>query len=535
MQENLFGSPLNQSIKNIMIQSKLLFSISFMVFTGILQIANAQTPSWKWVNWSDGTQTTARSVCADLSGNLYAAGTFNTSTKFDTGTLTSNGTAGFVVKYSEKGICLWKKGIKNPGFAAVDCKSIAIDGVGNVYITGSFSGTIELDSKTLTGGGDYVAKYNNNGAIQWAVKSNASNGLAVNANGIFLAGGNSIQKFDASGGELWTITGVKSNQGYTNFFSVALNKAGKLIVAGDIDDKWTFGTTLITGGYQNIILMEISDAGTVGWNRVLGSNTNGADHAQHITIDAADNIIMTGAVGGITMFDAVSISSKNGYLLKLNSKGVAKWGTTITNINTIYGTGGISVTSDEAGAMYVTGGYGNTDVTDGASTVFTKGIKAGGNAFILKFDSTGVFNTALVNFENPTINNSRGMAMASSSAGVYFAGVCSPSSEWGTLKVSGYGSVFAKIDGNAPSSGMSTLKLNEDILVYPNPSNGKFNLNFMNEVSQISIKNLVGETIYQVVSTGTFITIDLELYPKGIYFLELMTSRGIITKKLVME
>lgn len=513
-----------------------LFSILSIALLGITQFANADTPSWKWVKWSDGTQTTVRSICADASGNLYGAGTFNTTTKFDTSVINTTGTGGFVVKYKSDGTVNWSRKIKNPGFAAVDCKSIAIDVDGNIYVTGAYSGTIELDIKTLTGGGHYLAKYNNTGAIQWAVNVQGSNGVVANASGIYLAGGSVIQKFDPSGTVSWTISGVKSNQGYTNFFSVALNSSGNLIVAGDIDDKWTFGTTLITGGYQNIVLMEVSSTGSVSWTKTFGANANGADHAQHICVDASDNIIMTGKVGGASTFDAVSLGSKAGYLVKLNATGVAQWGTLTTNTTTIYGDGGLFVTTNKAMDVFVTGGFGNLDVTDGGTKVYVKAIKNGGNAYILKFNSTGVFQSALTNFENPTINNSRGMALTSSTAGVYFGGVCAPSSEWGTLKVTGYGSVFAKIEDGTNQGGIKNSKITEIISVYPNPSRGIFNLNLKNiNEGNISIVNTLGEIVYQSEVNNQSSVLDLSNYPKGIYFLQLKTRDSLITAKLATE
>jgi len=521
-------------------KTKKLLSILVLALFSLCQFVNADAPSWKWVKWSDGTQTTATSACTDASGNLYATGTFNTSTKFDGQELTTNGNGAFIVKYTAAGEVSWTRKIKNPGWAAIEAKSIAIDPEGNLYVTGPYSGTIELDTKTLTGGGHYLAKYSNDGTIQWAVNTKGSNAVAANANGIFVGGGKIIQKFDNSGTESWTITGVPSNTGYTNFFSVALNSSGNLIAAGDIDDKWTFGSTIVTGGYQNIIVMEISSAGTVTWAKTFGANANGGDHAQHITLDASNNIIMTGKVGGASNFDAVSLGSKAGYLVKLNSAGVAQWGTLLTSSTTIYGDGGLFVATDALGAMYVTGGCGSGVLGDGGSVTYVKSM-TGNNAYILKFNATGTFESALTSKElkSPYINNNRGMALASSTAGVYFAGVCAPNSEWGSLTTPRYGSVFAKIvDGTIQGIKDSKYKM-ETVSVYPNPSAGSFTLELGN--SELSLKstnifivNTMGEIVYKKNVEEQSSTINLES-TKGIYFLQLRTEGGMITKKLVIE
>ena len=521
-------------------KAKKLYPFVLIALMSISQILSAQSPSWKWVKWSNGTQTTVRSVCADASGNLHGAGTFNTSTKFDGTDLTSTGDAAFVVKYKSDGTVSWAKMVKNPGFAAIDCKSVAIDKDGNVYITGAYKGTIEFDTKTLTGSDHYVAKYNSSGAIQWAVNATGSNAIAANTSGVFVAGGSTIQKFDPSGTVTWSINGVKSNQGYTNFYSVALNSSGNLIVAGAIDDKWTFGSSVILGGYQNIVLMEVSSAGTVTWFKTFGSSTHQGDHVQHITLDGSNNIIMTGRVGGASMFDGVSLSSKNGYIVKLNSTGVAQWGSTITNSNTIYGEGGISVATNTAGDVYVTGGFGTLDVTDGGTTTYVKGVKAGGNAYILKFNASGVFQSALTNKENPTINNSRGMALSGTTSGVYFGGVCAPSSEWGSLKVTGYGSVFSKIEDGTTQNIKRFDHSNTAISVYPNPSNGYVTLDLTNTFNgynnaSVMVVNALGESVFKSEIQEEVTPFNLSGLPKGVYFLQVRTEGGLTIKKVILK
>ena len=125
----------------------------FMIVAALLsmhQISNAQTPSWKWAKWSNGTQTTVRSICADASGNLYGTGSYASQTIFDTSTLTVMANGAFVVKYNTSGALIWAKNIKNSAFGTLDAKSIAIDGTGNLYLSGAYSGTMEIGSKTLT-------------------------------------------------------------------------------------------------------------------------------------------------------------------------------------------------------------------------------------------------------------------------------------------------------------------------------------------------------------------------------------------------
>ncbi len=107
--------------------SKQLFFTLVATLLSMHQISNAQNPSWKWAKWSNGTQTTVRSICADGSGNLYGTGSYASQTIFDTSTLTVTANGAFVVKYNTSGMLIWAKNIKNSAFGALDAKSIAIE------------------------------------------------------------------------------------------------------------------------------------------------------------------------------------------------------------------------------------------------------------------------------------------------------------------------------------------------------------------------------------------------------------------------
>ena len=78
--------------------------------------------------------------------------------------------------------------------------------------------------------------------------------------------------------------------------------------------------------------------------------------------------------------------------------------------------------------------------------------------------------------------------------------------------------------------------------VYPNPSEGTFNISFSSEKIQyvnIRIMNVMGEEIVSE-KTEQFVgeytkKISLENQSKGIYFLEIETKDGIINKKLILQ
>jgi len=81
-----------------------------------------------------------------------------------------------------------------------------------------------------------------------------------------------------------------------------------------------------------------------------------------------------------------------------------------------------------------------------------------------------------------------------------------------------------------------------DLEVYPNPSEGVFNVSFMSEDIQnleVRVLNMVGELIYtegleQFVGEYTK-SINMSKYTKGVYFLEITTNNGVVNKKIVLQ
>ncbi len=77
-----------------------------------------------------------------------------------------------------------------------------------------------------------------------------------------------------------------------------------------------------------------------------------------------------------------------------------------------------------------------------------------------------------------------------------------------------------------------------DCYIFPNPSNGKFQLtvsglSFENK-STVEIYNIQGEIIYHSTITNSNSEIDLSKEAKGIYFVKILDGKTILTKKIVM-
>lgn len=134
-----------------------------------------------WVNsFGDAAADKGRAVVLDATGNVYIAGEFGEGTiDFNPGsgrdTLVCGGFMDvFLAKYDKNGNYLWAKGM---GGADADAGyGLALDLVGNVYMTGTFQSQraefnrpANKDTLVSAGGDDiFVAKYKSNGGFIWA-------------------------------------------------------------------------------------------------------------------------------------------------------------------------------------------------------------------------------------------------------------------------------------------------------------------------------------------------------------------------------
>lgn len=80
------------------------------------------------------------------------------------------------------------------------------------------------------------------------------------------------------------------------------------------------------------------------------------------------------------------------------------------------------------------------------------------------------------------------------------------------------------------------------LVVYPNPTSGVFQIDFngsINSSSILTIKDLSGKVVLtREISSATDlaeVTVDLTLNPSGIYFIEVQTEKGIFKERLVKK
>lgn len=80
---------------------------------------------------------------------------------------------------------------------------------------------------------------------------------------------------------------------------------------------------------------------------------------------------------------------------------------------------------------------------------------------------------------------------------------------------------------------------NTQVVIYPNPTNGMFNIDFKNEINKIRVSNILGQVLYDEnvldSAPGTTKNIDLSSFENGTYFVNVSNEKGISNYKVVLE
>ena len=195
-------------------------------------------------------------MATDNAGNVLLTGYFTGAVSFGGGSLSAAcPSAVFLTKLKADGSHVWSK--RFGGLESHTATGVAADALGNVIVTGTFSGTDRLWS-----------------GISYGTQGSPS---------AFLA------KFDAAGKHLWSKRfGDASTQSANG---VATDTDGNVVVTGKIYGTVDFGGgPLTSAGDSDVFVAKFDGAGKHLWSKRFGDADQ--QDASGIVIDAAGNVLL---------------------------------------------------------------------------------------------------------------------------------------------------------------------------------------------------------------------------------------------------
>ena len=501
--------------------------ILFIYFFGIN--LSAQTPEWQWIAQAGGTGwDELYDMALDNSGNIYITGWFMETAIFGSDTLTSKGEMDiFVAKLNANGN--WEWAAQAGGIGWDSGFGIAVDDVGNSYITGFFSETAFFNSGPISSSGNtlistdekdiFVAKIDADGNWIWVVQAGGNDmdmvhGIAIDdLNNIFITGryydsisfGTShfsnyggenysdafVAKLSSEGDWLWVshIGGVHNDCGS----AITIDEEGNAIVTGNFEHYSSFGDfTLHSQGNEDIFVAEVSSDGNWEWVTQAGGIYN--DFGNDVAIDSSNNINLTGGFYISATFGSETISSMglmDVFISKLDSEG--NW------LSVAHAGGweydyGLAITTDEIDNSYITGYFTDTAFFDPFSLMGNMGSEI----YVAKLDTENNWEWAI---SAGGIIGDKGYGIELDNLGnIYLAGRFMDVATFGSFNLTsnGYSDIFVAKLNNPLSAVNEFIKPALQLSNYPNPFNPETNIVFnLPEAgeAQLNIYNLKGEKV----------------------------------------
>ncbi|MBI2305017.1 MAG: SBBP repeat-containing protein, partial [Chloroflexi bacterium] len=264
----------------------------------------------QWVaryNGPGNSADEARALAVDITGNVYVTGSSTGSgTNYDYAT----------VKYDASGTQQWVARYNGPGNSTDRAYALAVDSSRNVYVTGSSTGSGTSD--------DYATvKYDSGGNQLWATRYNGpgnigdrANALAVDITGsVYVTGysyggsstGNDYAtvKYDASGTPLWVARYNGPGNSSDYAYALAVDITGSVYVTG-----YSYGGSSTDYDYATV---KYDASGTPLWAARYNGPGNIGDSANALAVDITGSVYVTGySYGSGTDYDYATIKYQQG-------------------------------------------------------------------------------------------------------------------------------------------------------------------------------------------------------------------------------
>jgi len=295
--------------------------------------------------FGDSGFDTAWQVAVDPTGNILVFGCFEGTLNLGGAPLVSKGGQDlFVLKLDPDGDHLWSRSFGN---AANNCAygAITADAAGDVIVSGWYKGTVDFGGGLLASAGDndhFLVKYDPSGNHLWSKRygdaaSQTGLGIATDAAGnLFLAGSfkgtvdygcgplgsngaedGSLAKLSPQGTCIWSRS--YGGPDWEELIHLGATTAGRPIVAGGTIGGLDLGDGLFGPGF--VLAKFESTQGDLVWN---SSKPDGSSPVRilRLGLDPQDNSAVTGSLAGSANLGGDDLFAANGtFLARFDSDG----------------------------------------------------------------------------------------------------------------------------------------------------------------------------------------------------------------------
>lgn len=527
-----------------------------------------QNVSSKWVKQFGGiSYDRGSSIALDKNENIYATGNIDNTV--------------FISKFDSTGNLFWTKNI-----VGAESYELAVDTAKNIYLTGSFVGTVDFDPGTgifnLSCYNDFhdnfiyydvfVLKLDPSGNFIWAKQfggpsHDMGHSIKVDSFGnVYTAGEFQdsvdfdpgvgtfnftaksidafISKLDASGNFIWAKKIGGNEVDWVN--ALTLDSKSNLLFTGGFQDTVDFNpnfgiNNLIASAYYDMFVLKLDTAGNFIWAKRIGNSIGKA-----IAVDIKGNVHTTGYFSGVGDFDpspstyTLSSVSTDIFISKLDSLGNFIWAKQISGV---WDEIAFSIAVDTSCNVYTTGFF--QKITDfdpgvGTYTISTFGVGGTQDIFISKLDAGGNFVWAK-QMGGTKIDVGNCIAV-DDLENIYTTGYFNDTADFDpnggvfNLISNGNGDVFLHRLSRGTFTGISEHSSENNIFLYPNPANSAVNLISQKALNNASVKifSLTGVLVLvkSNITTDENI-IDISSLADGLYVFEINIAGNIYRTKLL--
>ncbi|MEO0076417.1 MAG: SBBP repeat-containing protein, partial [candidate division WOR-3 bacterium] len=272
-------------------------SIGWTDYTTIKYYSNGDTAWVRHYNGPFNSEDEACAIAVDNQGNVYVTGkSYGPGYWYDIAT----------IKYNSSGVQQWVSRYTYTGNNNDEARSIAVDNQGNVYVTG-----LSMDPGAYYGGDCITIKYLSNGDTAWVRRYNGTandwdegKDIAVdNLGNVYVTGLTSVPgqygpqvnyltiKYNSLGSQQWLqrYNLPDSTDCYNIANAIALDTFGNIYITGQSQGS---------NYYNDFATIKYSPAGIQKWVVRYNGSYNRDDEAVAMTVDLVGNIYVTGTSEG---------------------------------------------------------------------------------------------------------------------------------------------------------------------------------------------------------------------------------------------